>query len=115
MDSRNCNCIKYKRNDIIKEKDNLEIFRKLFMGEIDYIFYNIYTGHIAEEYFDAVGKYQSVLEIHRSRHLKRTIQLYKLAKADNDVVMVELITQKITKLVIFFVHLATMLMLVPVE
>jgi ABC-type amino acid transport substrate-binding protein len=30
--------------DIIKEKDNLEIFRKLFMGEIDYIFATYYFG-----------------------------------------------------------------------
>ena len=81
-----------------------------------FIFYNIYTGHIGDKYFDAVDKYHSVYdEIHHSRHLKLTIQLYKLAKANNDVVMVELITQKVTKLVIFFVHLATTLMLVPVE
>ncbi len=80
-----------------------------------FIFYNIYTGHMAQKYFDAVDKYQSVFEIHRSRHLKRTIQLYKLAKTNNDVVMVELIIQKVTKLIIFFIHLATTLMLVPVE
>lgn len=81
-----------------------------------FIFYNIYTGHIGDKYFDAVDKYHSVYdEIHHSRHLKLTIQLYKLAKANNDVVMVELITQKMIKLVIFFVHLATMLMLVSVE
>ncbi len=81
-----------------------------------FIIYNIYTGHMAQKYFDVVDKYHSVYdEIHHSRHLKLTIQLYKLAKADNDVVMVELITQKVIKLVIFFVHLATTLMLVPVE
>lgn len=81
-----------------------------------FIFYNIYTGHMAQKYFDAVDKYHSVYdEIHHSRHLKLTIQLYKLAKTNNDVIMVELITQKMTKLIIFFVHLATMLMLVPVE
>lgn len=81
-----------------------------------FIFYNIYTGHIGDKYFDAVDKYQSVYDkIHHTRHLKLTIQLYKLAKADNDVVMVELITQKVIKLVVFFIHLATMLMLVPVE
>ena len=83
-----------------------------------FIFYNIYTGHIGDKYFDAVDKYHSVYDgvhLHRARHLKLTIKLYKLAKADNDVIMVELITQKMIKLVIFFVHLATMLMLVPVE
>ena len=81
-----------------------------------FIFYNIYTGHIGDKYFDAVDKYHSVYdEIHHNRHLKLTIQLYKLAKTNNDVIMVELITQKITKLIIFFIHLATMLMLVPVE
>ena len=81
-----------------------------------FIFYNIYTGHIGDKYFDAVDKYHSVYdEIHHSRHLKLTIQLYKLAKTNNDVIMVELITQKITKLIIFFIHLATVLMLVPVE
>ena len=81
-----------------------------------FIFYDIYTGHIGGKYFDAVDKYHSVYdEIHHNRHLKLTIQLYKLAKTNNDVIMVELITQKITKLIIFFIHLATMLMLVPVE
>ena len=83
-----------------------------------FIFYNIYTGHIGNKYFDAVDKYHSVYDgvhLHRARHLKLTIKLYKLAKANNDVTMVELITQKITKLIIFFIHLATMLMLVPVE
>ena len=83
-----------------------------------FIFYNIYTGHIGDKYFDAVDKYHSVYDgvhLHRARHLKLTIQLYKLAKANNDVTMVELITQNMIKLGIFFVHLATMLMLVPVE
>lgn len=81
-----------------------------------FIFYNIYTGHVGDKYFDDVDKYHSVYdEIHHNRHLKLTIQLYKLAKTNNDVIMVELITQKITKLIIFFIHLATMLMLVPVE
>ena len=83
-----------------------------------FIFYNIYTGHIGDKYFDAVDKYHSVYDgvhLHRARHLKLTIKLYKLAKANNDVTMVELITQKMIKLVIFFVHLATVLMLVPVE
>ena len=81
-----------------------------------FIFYNIYTGHVGDKYFDAVDKYHSVYdEIHHNRHLKLTIQLYKLAKTNNDVIMVELITQKITKLIIFFIHLATMLILVPVQ
>ena len=83
-----------------------------------FIFYNIYTGHIGDKYFDAVDKYHSVYDgvhLHRARHLKLTIKLYKLAKANNDVTMVELITQKMIKLVIFFVHLATTVMLVPVE
>ena len=30
--------------DVIKEKDSLELFRKLFMGEIDYIFASYYFG-----------------------------------------------------------------------
>ena len=90
----------------------------LFFHTALFIFYNIYTGHIGDKYFDAVDKYHSVYDgvhLHRARHLKLTIKLYKLAKANNDVTMVELITQKMIKLVIFFVHLATMLMLVPVE
>ena len=83
-----------------------------------FIFYDIYTGHIGGKYFDAVDKYRSVYDgvwLHGARDLKLTIKLYKLAKANNDVVMVELITQKMIKLVIFFVHLATILMLVVVE
>ena len=83
-----------------------------------FIFYDIYTGHIGDKYFDAVDKYRSVYDgvwLHGARDLKLTIKLYKLAKANNDVVMVELITQKMIKLVIFFVHLATILMLVVVE
>ena len=90
----------------------------LFFHTALFIFYNIYTGHIGDKYFDAVDKYRSVydeIHLHRARHLKLTIQLYKLAKANNDVIMVELITQKITKLIIFFIHLATMLILVPVQ
>ena len=88
----------------------------LFFHAALFIFYNIYTGHIGDKYFDAVDKYHSVYdEIHHNRHLKLTIQLYKLAKTNNDVIMVELITQKITKLIIFFIHLATMLILVPVQ
>lgn len=82
-----------------------------------FIFYNIYTGHIGDKYFDAVDKYHSVYDgvyLRRARHLKLTMQLYKLAKANNDVVMVELIAQKAIKLVVFFVHLAMTLMLVPV-
>ena len=83
-----------------------------------FIFYDIYTGHIGSKYFDAVDKYRSVYDgvwLHGARDLKLTIKLYKLAKADNDVVMVELITQKVIKLVVFFIHLATILMLVVVE
>lgn len=96
--------------------DDSAVAFTLFFHTVVFIFYNIYTGHIGDKYFDAVDKYHSVYdEIHHSRHLKLTIQLYKLAKADNDVVMVELITQKVIKLVVFFIHLATMLMLVPVE
>ena len=90
----------------------------LFFHTALFIFYNIYTGHIGDKYFDAVDKYHSVYDgvhLHRARHLKLTIKLYKLAKANNDVTMVELITQKMIKLVIFFVHLATTVMLVPVE
>lgn len=83
-----------------------------------FIFYDIYTGYIGGKYFDAVDKYRSVYDgvwLHRARDLKLTIKLYKLAKANNDVVMVGLITQKMIKLVIFFVHLVTVLMLVVVE
>lgn len=90
----------------------------LFFHTALFIFYNIYTGHIGDKYFDAVDKYRSVYDgvhLHRARHLKLTIKLYKLAKTNNDVIMVELITQKITKLIIFFIHLATMLILVPVQ
>ena len=90
----------------------------LFFHTALFIFYNIYTGHIGDKYFDAVDKYHSVYDgvhLHRARHLKLTIQLYKLAKENNDVVMVELIIQKAIKLVVFFIHLATTLMLVPVE
>jgi hypothetical protein len=82
-----------------------------------FIFYNIYTGHIGDKYFDAVDKYHSVYDgvyLHRARHLKLIIKLYKLAKDNNDNVMVELIAQKAIKLVVFFVHLAMTLMLVPV-
>ena len=81
-----------------------------------FIFYNIYTGHIGDKYFDAVDKYHSIYDkINHNRHLKLTMQLYKLAKDNNDNVMVELIAQKAIKLVIFFVHLAMVLMLVPIE
>ena len=83
-----------------------------------FIFYDIYTGHIGGKYFDAVDKYHSVYDgvhLHRARHLKLTIKLYKLAKNNNDDVMVELITQKAIKLALFFIHLATMLILVPVQ
>ena len=83
-----------------------------------FIFYDIYTGHIGGKYFDAVDKYRSVYDgvhLHRARHLKLTIKLYKLAKNNNDNVMVELITQKAIKLALFFIHLATMLILVPVQ
>ena len=98
--------------------DDSAVAFTLFFHTALFIFYNIYTGHIGDKYFDAVDKYHSVYDgvhLHRARHLKLTIRLYKLAKANNDVTMVELITQKITKLIIFFIHLATMLMLVPVE
>ena len=90
----------------------------LFFHTALFIFYNIYTGHIGDKYFDAIDKYHSVydeIHLHRARHLKLTIQLYKLAKNNNDNVMVELITQKAIKLALFFIHLVTMLMLVPVE
>ena len=83
-----------------------------------FIFYNIYTGHIGDKYFDAVDKYHNVydeIHLHRARHLKLTIKLYKLAKNNNDNVMVELITQKAIKLALFFIHLVTTLVLVPVE
>ena len=90
----------------------------LFFHTALFIFYNIYTGHIGDKYFDAVDKYHSVYDgvhLHGARHLKLTIQLYKLAKENNDVVMVELITQKAIKLALFFIHLVTILVLVPVE
>ena len=90
----------------------------LFFHTALFIFYNIYTGHIGDKYFDAVDKYHSVYDgvhLHRARHLKLTIKLYKLAKNNNDNVMVELITQKAIKLALFFIHLATMLILVPVQ
>ena len=90
----------------------------LFFHAALFIFYNIYTGHIGDKYFDAVDKYHSVYDgvhLHRARHLKLTIKLYKLAKNNNDDVMVELITQKAIKLALFFIHLATMLILVPVQ
>ena len=35
---------KIENYDVIKERDSLEIFRKLFMGEIDYIFVSYYFG-----------------------------------------------------------------------
>ncbi|MBE6751011.1 MAG: hypothetical protein E7556_00630 [Ruminococcaceae bacterium] len=81
-----------------------------------FIFYNIYTGHIGDKYFDAVDKYHSVYdEIHHSRHLKLTIKLYKLAKENNDNIMKKLIEQKAIKLVIWIVHFIATLLLVPVE
>ena len=95
--------------------DDSAVIIVLFFHTALFIFYNIYTGHKAQKYFDAVDKYHSVFEIHRSRHLKRTLKLYKLAKDNNDNVMVELITQKAIKLFGFFIHLATTLMLVPVQ
>lgn len=98
--------------------DDSAVIYTFFFHAALFIIYNIYTGHIGDKYFDAVDKYHSVydeIHLHRARHLKLTIQLYKLAKADNDVVMVELITQKVIKLVVFFIHLATMLILVPVQ
>ena len=90
----------------------------LFFHTALFIFYNIYTGHIGDKYFDAVDKYHSVYDgvrLHRARHLKLTIKLYKLAKNNNDNVIVELITQKAIKLALFFIHLVTILVLVPVE
>ena len=90
----------------------------LFFHTALFIFYNIYTGHIGDKYFDAVDKYHSVYDgvhLHRARHLKLTIKLYKLAKNNNDNVMVELITQKAIKLAFFFIHLVTTLVLIPVE
>ena len=98
--------------------DDSAVIIALFFHTALYIFYNIYSGHIVQKYFDAIDKYHSVYDgvhLHRARHLKLTIQLYKLAKENNDVVMVELIIQKAIKLVVFFIHLATTLMLVPVE
>lgn len=98
--------------------DDSAVAFTLFFHTALFIFYDIYTGHIGDKYFDAVDKYRSVydgIHLYRARHLKLTIKLYKLAKDNNDNVMVELITQKAIKLVVFFVHLATTLMLVPVE
>ena len=98
--------------------DDSAVIIVLFFHTALFIFYNIYTGHKAQKYFDAVDKYHSVYDgvhLHGARHLKLTIQLYKLAKDNNDNVMVELITQKAIKLFVFFIHLATSLMLVPVE
>ena len=98
--------------------DDSAVIIALFFHTALFIFYNIYTGHIVQKYFDAVDKYHSVydgIRLHRARHLKLTIKLYKLAKDNNDSVMVELIIQKAIKLFVFFIHLVTTLMLVPVE
>lgn len=96
--------------------DDSAVIIALFFHTALFIFYNIYTGHIGDKYFDAVDKYHSVYdEIHHNRHLKLTIQLYKLAKENNDNIMKELIEQKAIKLVIWIVHLIATLLLVPVE
>ncbi|MBE6815527.1 MAG: hypothetical protein E7522_08800 [Ruminococcaceae bacterium] len=95
--------------------DDSAVAFTLFFHTALFILYNIYTGNKVQKYFDAIDKYHSVFEIHRSRHLKRTSKLYELAKDNNDNVMVELITQKAIKLAVFFIHLITTLMLVPVE
>ena len=96
--------------------DDSAVIVTLFFHVALFIFYNIYTGHIGDKYFDAVDKYRSVYDgIHHTRHLKLTIQLYKLAKENNDNIMKELIEQKAIKLVIWIIHLIATLLLVPVE
>ena len=96
--------------------DDSAVIIALFFHTALFIFYNIYSGHIVQKYFDAIVKYHSVYdEIHHTRHLKLTIQLYKLAKDNNDNIMKELIEQKAIKLVIWIVHLIATLLLVPVE
>lgn len=98
--------------------DDSAVIIALFFHTAFFIFYNIYTGHKAQKYFDAIDKYHSVYDgvhLHGARHLKLTIQLYKLAKENNDNIMKELIEQKAIKLVIWIVHLIATLLLVPVE